>query len=214
MAPGSEELDSVARNSKQSMSAQRSGGSAERRSQFEAVALPLANSLYRVARRWTGSPEDASDLVQETYLRAYRTFDNFRPGTNSKAWLFTIMRSVFVNEYRKAERQPEEVGLEELEIRFHRCVESANTDPHVQLIDQLNLNWKGSELELALSRLPESFRAAMLLVDMEDLSYEEAAAVLECPVGTLRSRLFRGRKALFVELQAYAKQSGYVKGLK
>ena len=90
--------------------------SGERRAKFERLALPLTKSLYNVAKRWTGR-EDASDLVQETYLRAYRTFDNFREGTNCKAWLFTIMRSVFVNEYRKGQRQPNSVTVEDLEER-------------------------------------------------------------------------------------------------
>ncbi len=184
--------------------------SGERRDKFERLAMPLAKSLYNVAKRWTGL-EDAGDLVQETYLRAYRTFDNFKEGTNCKAWLFTIMRSVFVNEYRKGLRQPNPVSVEDLEERFMQCLGASNQDHHLKLIQELGLDWDGSEWEQALSRLPESFRSAVLLVDVEELTYEEAAQVISCPVGTLRSRLFRGRKALFLELESYASRSSAIK---
>ena len=180
-----------------------------RRSRFEELVLPFMKSLYNAARRWTGSAEDASDLVQETYLRAYRTFDNFKLGTNCKAWLFTIMRSVFVNRHVKGKHQPEAVAPEDLEKRFSQCL--GRVDSHMKLIHELDLDWKGSEVERALMRLPESFRTAVLLVDVEKLTYEEAADVLKCPVGTLRSRLFRGRKTLFLELQSWAEKNGYVK---
>ena len=176
-------------------------GAENKRAQFEAVALPFMKSLYNTALRLTRRPEGASDLVQETYLRAYRTFSNFTPGTNCKAWLFTIMYSIFVNKYRKEQREPESVSLEELEEKFHRSLAAAEWDPNIREI--------GMEVDQALKQLPESFRLAVLLVDVEEMSYEEAAAILSCPIGTLRSRLFRARKLLFLELQPYAQKKGY-----
>ena len=145
--------------------------------------------------RWTGSPEDAADLVQETYLRAYRTFSNFRQGTNAKAWLFTIMRSVFANDYRKKQRTPQLVAVEEMEARWERKIELVDPDAHRVITESPRLERRPSEVERALEELPEGFREAIVLVDVGELSYEEAAQVVGCPVGTLRSRLHRGRPA-------------------
>ncbi len=181
-----------------------------KRVQFEAAALPFTKSLYNTALRLTHRPENASDLVQETCLRAYRTFHNFTLGTNCKAWLFTIMYSVFVNKYRKDQREPETVSIDELEEKFQRCLVAADWNPH----QALNPMEVGTEVDQALNRLPEVFRLVVLLVDVEELSYEEAAAILNCPVGTVRSRLFRARKLLFVELQQYALKKGYVQKAK
>jgi len=181
----------------------------DNRTRFEAAALPLIGTLHRTAFRLTRSREDAADVVQETFLRAYRTFSNFAPGTNCKAWLFTIMYSVFVNRYRKAKREPIPVSLEEVEERFHLGVTAA-WDSDQDAWD-VGAEWPRTEVGNALDRLPESFRSAVVLVDLEELSYEEAAAVLSCPVGTLRSRLFRGRKLLFLELQDYGRKMGYLR---
>ncbi|HEY8226936.1 MAG TPA: sigma-70 family RNA polymerase sigma factor [Pyrinomonadaceae bacterium] len=179
-------------------------GTENTRARFEATALPFIKSIYNAALCLTHRPEDASDLVQETYLRAYRTFSNFAPGTNCKAWLFTIMYSIFVNRYRKQHAEPEPVSLEECEEKFHRALATTQWDPLTQNTAEI-----GTEVNQALSQLPESFRLAVLLVDVEEMSYEEAAAILNCPLGTLRSRLFRGRKLLFLELRPYAKRKGY-----
>ena len=176
-----------------------------RRAEFEATALPLMRSIYNTALSLTRRPEDASDLVQETYLRAYRTFANYSPGTNCKAWLFTIMYSIFVNKYRKEQREPESVSVEELEEKFHRFLAAAEWDPYLEQDAEV----MATEVSQALNKLPESFRLAVLLVDVEEMSYEEAAAILNCPLGTLRSRLFRARKLLFLELQPYAQRQGY-----
>jgi RNA polymerase sigma-70 factor, ECF subfamily len=181
-------------------------GAENKRAQFEATALPFMRSIYNTALYLTRRPEDASDLVQETYLRAYRTFSNFTPGTNCKAWLFTIMYSVFVNKYRKEQREPESVSIEELEEKFHRSLAAAEWDPYLVQ----NTGVMAPEVDQALNSLPESFRLAVLLVDVEEMSYEEAATILNCPMGTLRSRLFRARKLLFLELQSYAQRKGYV----
>lgn len=182
---------------------------AERRLAFEALALPFTRNLYGAALRLTRRPEDASDLVQETFLRAYRTFDNFVRGTNAKAWLFTIQYSVFVNRYHKERRAPVSVPLHEIDERYLGSIGEADPAMGAWLLPE---RATGEAVDSALREIPESFRSAVLLVDVEELSYEEAAAVLGCPVGTVRSRLFRGRKLLFVRLREHAQKTGYVKG--
>jgi len=179
--------------------------------QFEAVALPFTDALYNKAFHLTRSPEDASDLVQETYLRAYRTFSNFSAGTNCKAWLFTILYSIFVNKYRREQREPDKVSIDDLEETFHRTLADGNWEADFTALANSELDWLGPEVNQALDKLPESFRSAVMLVDVEGLNYEEAAGVLNCPVGTLRSRLFRARKILFVELRDYARRMGFVR---
>ena len=178
---------------------------------FEAVALPFMDALYNKAMHMTRSPEDANDIVQETYLRAFRTFGNFTEGTNCKAWLFTILYSVFINRYRKQRREPETVSIEEREEAFHLTLADAQWEENFAALGGAGLHWQGAEVNEALGKLPESFRAAVLLVDVEGLSYEEAAAVVDCPVGTLRSRLFRARRVLFVELHDYARKTGIIR---
>jgi len=183
-----------------------------KRAAFEAAALPFMRALYNTALRLTREPPDAADLVQETFLRAYRTFENFTPGSNCKAWLFTILYSIFTNQYHQAKRRPRMESVEELEGRFHQFA-GAPEDPasDITLVEGWGGRWS-PEVERALGRLPEDFRAPLLLVDVEGLSYEEAASVLGCAVGTVGSRLFRGRKALFVVLQDYAHEAGYGRG--
>jgi RNA polymerase sigma-70 factor (ECF subfamily) len=152
-------------------------------------------SLYGFAVRLARDPEDASDLVQESYLRAFRTFDNFVPGTNAKAWLFRILFTVFANDQRRRRRQ-RVVALEELEPHFDRAALDAWRSDRgaARTIES------AAALEEALACLPEDHRAVVLLVDVEGLTYAEAAESLECPVGTVRSRLSRARRALFVLL--------------
>jgi RNA polymerase sigma-70 factor, ECF subfamily len=173
---------------------------------FEAVAMPFMGVLYNKALHLARSPEDASDLVQETYLRAFRTFSSFREGTNCKAWLFTILYSIFINKYRKQKREPDTVSIEELEDVFHRTLADSNWETNFAALSRHE--WQGTEVKQALARLPEDFRSAVLLVDVEGFTYEEAAAGLNCPVGTLRSRLFRARRALFIALHEYAEKRG------
>jgi RNA polymerase sigma-70 factor, ECF subfamily len=182
-----------------------------KRAAFETAAVPFMKALYNTARRLTHRTEDAADLVQETYLRAYRTFENFTPGTNCKAWLLTILYSIFINQYRQAKRRPPLESLEELEERFHHVAQPG--DPALDATTVEGWGWRWSpEVERALRQLPEDFRAPLLLVDIEGLSYEEAASVLGCAVGTVGSRLFRGRMSLFAMLREYAHQFGYGKG--
>lgn len=179
------------------------------RSEFEAAALPVAPALYRVARRFTRRPDDASDFVQETMLRAYRTFQGFQPGTNIRAWLFTILYSILTNDWRRRQRAPEEISLEVIEERFGGAVRASGVDPESNLLQRLDAS---PEVDSALRELPEEYRAAVLLVDVEELAYEEAAEVLGCPVGTVRSRLHRARKLLFVALHPYARRVRVAEG--
>lgn len=179
-------------------------GGQDVRLEFEQLALPHMAALHRTARRLARRPEDAADLLQETFLRAFRTFGNFRRGTNAKAWLFTILYSVFVNRYHRSRLEPEATDPADLDTRFAAIVDP----PADEVIDALRGAW-APDVDVALAALPESFRTAVLLVDVGELSYEEAAAAASCPVGTLRSRLFRGRKALVVALADYARRRGY-----
>lgn len=174
---------------------------ATRRARFEQVIAPHYPILYRTARRLARSDPDGQDLVQETCLRAFRTFDGFTPGTNAKAWLFTILYSVFINRTRRARHEPEPMPGDQIDARYAGHVEASVAAPVVQ--------WTEPEVERALDALPDTFRAAVLLVDVEELTYEEAATVLTCPVGTVRSRLFRGRKLLMVSLAEFASRAGF-----
>ncbi len=181
-----------------------------KRAQFEAIALPFLKPLYNTALRLSRGSDDAGDLVQETYLRAYGTFEHFVQGTNCKAWLFTILYSVFLN-YRKKERRAAfPLPTDELEQRFAEAAALAGDLPADTSPPMADDSW-GPEVDRALQLLPEELRAVVLLVDVEQLSYEEAAAALSWPLGTLSSRLFRARKQLFAALQPYARELGYVK---
>jgi RNA polymerase sigma-70 factor, ECF subfamily len=183
-----------------------------KRAQFEAIAVPLMSALYNVALRLVWSPDDAADVLQETCLRAYRTFDNFRPGTNARAWLFTILYSVVINRQKKVQREAGFISVDELEERFSRYLD-ASIEPQSLRADPSAADIDSPEVDAALQTLPDVFRVAVLLVDVQEFTYEEAAAIVGCPVGTLRSRLFRGRRLLFAALQDYARRAGYLKTL-
>lgn len=181
-----------------------------KRAEFEATALPMLPPLYHAARRLADSPDDAEDLVQETCLRAYRTFESFTPGTNCRAWLFTILYSVYINDYRRRQRRGPTISLEDLEGRFQHYVEASDEgEPAAATLPAEKL---GPEVDAALGQLSPEFRAAVVLVDVEGLSYDETAAALGCPVGTVRSRLFRARRLLFGALQRFAVESGFIRG--
>jgi len=183
----------------------------DRRIRFETEMVPLLGVVHRLALRLARQPADAADLLQDTMLRAYRGLDGFVAGTNRKAWLLKITYSVFVNHYHQARHEPELLPDEELERRFERAVGMQHETDALASLDR-GAWGTGAEVEAALRQLSEPFLSAVLLVDLEELTYEEAAAVLECPVGTVRSRLFRGRKELFAALQDYARERGYMKG--
>lgn len=179
----------------------------ERREGFEQEALVHLDTLYRVALRLTGNAADAEDLVQETMLRAYRSWERYTPGTNAKGWLLTILRHLFINEYRRKRRHPETVDVDTIEP-FALFQEVQEEDPQGAFFDKI----VDDEVLRAVDQLPEAFREAVTLSDVEGMSYEEVAKVLDVPVGTVKSRLFRGRRLLQAKLYEYAVSMGYIKG--
>jgi len=175
------------------------------------VALEHFHTLYSTALRLTRNASEAQDLVQETLLKAYRFFDRFEPGTNVKAWLFTILRNTYINMYRKTVRQQEQVEFERIEPFYA----DAPSDP--EWVDQESLeamlhHLVQDDVKRALDALPEAYRIVVLLADMAELSYKEIATIVGCPEGTVMSRLFRGRRLLRKSLQEFARKGGYVKG--
>jgi RNA polymerase sigma-70 factor (ECF subfamily) len=180
---------------------------AEKRASFEREALVHLDSLYRVALRLTGNSAEADDLVQETMLKAYRAWHQFQQGTNAKGWLLTILRHAFINEYRRRTRHPETVDVDAIEP-FSVFEEVQDDDPQGTFFDRI----VDDEVLKAIDQLPEQFREAVVLSDVEGLSYEEIARILEVPVGTVKSRLFRARRQLQHKLYDYAVGMGYIKG--
>lgn len=181
--------------------------------EFETVVLEHFHTLYSTALRLTRNPSEAQDLVQETLLKAYRFFDRFEPGTNVKAWLFTILRNTYINTYRKTVRQQEQVDFERIEPFY---ADTAN-EPEWEWTDQETLeamlrHLVQDDVKRALDALPEVYRIVVLLADMAELSYKDIAAIIGCPEGTVMSRLFRGRRLLRKSLQEFARKSGYVRG--
>lgn len=189
------------------------GGAAARRRRFEALALPHLETLYRVAIGLVRAPHDAEDVVQETCLRAYRTFDNFEPGTNEKAWLFTILYSVASNLRRARRRNPAPRSLDEsVEGGGEPPQEIVDWSGYEEIVSNPRLHWDGSRAQQAVRALPDGLAQAVVLVDVVELSYEEAAVVMGCPVGTVRSRLHRARRRLAGELRELAASYGLAKG--
>ena len=178
---------------------------------FETEALSFLDALYRTALRMTRSEAEAEDLVQETYIRAFRFRHQFTPGTNLKAWLFRILTNTFINQYRRKAARPDTTELDDVEesilYRHMRDVNpgSASPDPETELID----NTLSSEVKDALEALPEKFRTTLLL-DVEGFSYKEIAEMLDIPIGTVMSRLHRGRKFLQKRLYDLARDRGIV----
>jgi RNA polymerase sigma-70 factor (ECF subfamily) len=181
------------------------------KSRFREEALPLLDSLYAGALRMTRNPADAEDLVQETMLRAYRSFDRFEPGTNLKAWLFRILTNAYINVYRKRQREPQKVSQDEVED-FDLYQELKDHDPQFSatpesiVLDSL----VDSDITDAIDDLPEQFRLAVVLSDIEGFTYAEMAEIMDVPMGTVMSRLHRGRKALQKRLWDLAKERGIV----
>jgi RNA polymerase sigma-70 factor (ECF subfamily) len=179
----------------------------EKRASFEREALVHLDALYRVALRLTSNPSDANDLVQETMLKAYRSWHQYQQGTNAKGWLLTILRHAFINEYRRRSRRPETVDLDAIEP-FAVFDELQDEDPQARFFDQI----VDDEVLRAIDALPEQFREAVVLSDVEGMSYEEVARILGVPIGTVKSRLFRARRLLQAKLYEYAVSMGYIKG--
>ena len=177
------------------------------RAGFADQTMELMPSLYSAALRMTRNRADAEDLVQETYLRAYRGFEGFEAGTNLKAWLYRILTNTYINSYRAKKRRPDETELDEVEdlYLYHRIggLEAAMAGRSAE--DELLDRFSEAEVKEAVEDLPENFRMAVLLADVEGFSYKEIADILDIPIGTVMSRLHRGRKALQRQLYEFAK---------
>ena len=177
---------------------------------FAEQAMPLMSSLYSGALRMTRNPADADDLVQETYLRAFRGFGGFQEGTNLKAWMYRILTNTYINSYRAKQRRPDETDLDEVEdLYLYRRLgglEAARSGRSAE--DELMDTFSEAEVKTAIEELPENFRMAVLLADVEGFSYKEIAEILDIPIGTVMSRLHRGRKALQKALYDYAVTHG------
>lgn len=183
----------------------------QRRKRFEADALQYMNQLYSAALRYTKNPSDAQDLVQDTYAKAYVSFHQFEPGTNLKAWLYRILTTTFINTYRKDQRRPQ-LSDQELEDWQIADASSHTSDQGKSAEDVVLENLPDSDIKRALAEIPEEFRIAVYLADVEGFSYKEIAEIVGVPTGTVMSRLHRGRKQLREKLTDYARELGYVKG--
>ena len=165
--------------------------------------------LYNYALRMTGNTEDADDLVQETYLKAYRFWDKYEKGTNIRAWLFRIMKNSYINRYRKETKEPETVDYEQIQ-NFYNSIRNESTDTN-DLQEKIFGGLLEDDVTRALESLPEDFRTVVILCDIEGLTYEEIAEFVDCPIGTVRSRLHRGRRMLRTQLFEYAKSRGLLR---
>lgn len=177
---------------------------------FNQVMMPYSGMLYNYAYYLTSDSDEANDLLQETYLKAFRFFHKFEEGTNAKAWLYRIMRNTFINQYRRIKRIPELVKYDD-QVSAVQFVPHRREDSN-DLRDQIENRMLGDEIAGAISALPEKFKSVIVLRDLEDMPYEEVAEVLDIPVGTVRSRLHRARALLFSKLKGYARSNGYEVG--
>jgi RNA polymerase sigma-70 factor (ECF subfamily) len=183
------------------------------RATFEDQAMEFAPALYSAALRMTRNAADAEDLVQETYLRAYRGFGGFTEGTNLRAWLYRILTNTYINAYRAKQRRPDERELDDVEeLYLYRRLDSLGAAAGRSAEDELMDWFTEAEVKEAVESLPEQFRLAVLLADIEGFSYKEIAQILDVPIGTVMSRLHRGRKALERKLYEFATSRGLVSG--
>ena len=180
----------------------------DRNARFERDAIAYMDKLYAAALRYTKNPEDARDLVQDTYLKAFNSFHQFEEGTNLRAWMYRILTTTFINSYRKDQRRPQ-LASGELEDWQLAKAQSHTSDLGKSEEAQALENLPDSDIKRALQEIPEEFRIAVYLADVEGFSYKEIADIVDVPAGTVMSRLHRGRKLLREKLTDYAKELGY-----
>lgn len=175
---------------------------------FNDEIIPHLDALYNFGLRLTSDPNDAEDLVQDTIVKAYRFFSSYEKGTNAKAWLFRILKNSYINNYRKKSKKPQEVDYDEV-ATFYETIRAERTETS-DLEDKMFRELIDDDISKALDDIPEDFRTVVLLCDVEDFTYEEIANMLDVPIGTIRSRLHRGRNLLKAQLLEYAQKRGYV----
>ena len=178
---------------------------------FEDSTMPFVDALYNTAYRMTRNAEDAEDLVQETYLKAYRYYDKFTEGTNLKAWLFRILKNTFINSYRKKQSEPHRSAFNDIEDSFESQISSEAQGRLPSPEEDILENVLDEDVQRALDELPEDYRMVVLLADLEGFSYQEIADILDIPPGTVMSRLYRARRRLENEMLSYAREHGYIR---
>ncbi len=183
---------------------------AEKRKRFESEALPHMDALLRTALRMTKNERDAEDLVQEAFVKAYRFWDKFEPGSNCRAWLFKIMTNIFINNYRSKSRSPMAVNVDEIDDNFlYGQLSTGGQSPTPE--QELFAKIFDDDVKKAIENLPDDFRMVVVLSFLEGFSYQEIAEIADLQLGTVKSRLHRGRKLLQKELFEYAVKNGYIK---